>query len=370
MHDLPKMRKAVRTRLLAWFAQHRRALPWRSRRTPYRVWIAELMLQQTRVEQAEPYFRRFMKAFPSLRALASASRQDVLKQWEGLGYYARARRLHETARALVEHHGGHFPRTYDGLLKLPGIGPYTASAVGSLAFDLDVAVVDGNVVRVLSRLFGYRKDVASAAGKKRLQAWADDLLPKGRAASFNEAMMELGALVCTPRAPACGTCPLQTVCVARAEGRPERYPVKKRRKPVPHKVVGAAVTVRRDGRLLIARRNDHAMLGGLWEFPGGTRESRETLPACIVRELKEELGVDIDVGPHIVTVRHAYSHFTITLHAHWARIRKGRPRAIDCADYAWVEADALRDFPFSRADLGIIQALEKVDRNFPRLGKR
>jgi A/G-specific adenine glycosylase len=315
------------------------------------------MLQQTRVDQVDPYYRRFMKAFPSLRALASASRGQVLKQWEGLGYYARARRMHDTARLLVGEHGGRFPRTSEELLKLPGVGPYTAAAIASLAFNEPVAVVDGNVVRVLTRLTAHGGDVAAPAGRRRLQAWADAMLVDGHAGEFNEAMMELGATLCMPRKPACGRCPMNTVCRAFRLGTPEKFPRKRRRKPVPHKVVGAAVTVRADGRLLIARRHEHAMLGGLWEFPGGTVEAGESIPACIARELKEELAVETDVGAHLVTVRHAYSHFTIALHAHWARIRKGRPRAIGCAEYAWVRRDELGEYAFSRADLRIIEAL-------------
>ncbi|MBN1268881.1 MAG: A/G-specific adenine glycosylase [Kiritimatiellae bacterium] len=353
-------RRAARTRLLEWFARHRRRLPWRNRRTPYRVWISELMLQQTRVDQALPYYRRFMRRFPGVRALARASRHDVLKAWEGLGYYARARRAHDTARHLVREQGGRFPRTYAGLLALPGIGPYTAAAIGSLAFGLQEPVVDGNVARVLARLMAWPGDVRSAAGRKKIERWARDLLAPARPGDSNEALMELGALCCLPRNPRCDACPLRRFCRARAKGRPERYPARRPRRRLPHKVVGAALVVDRQGRLLIARRFEESMLGGLWEFPGGTRERGETMSGCIRRELQEELGIDVRVGAHFMRVRHAYSHFTIELHVHWAKLEKGRPRPIHCAACRWVRPGDLEKYPFPAADVRIIQALGEL----------
>lgn len=356
------LRKAVREDLTRWFAANRRALPWRRSRTPYRVFISELMLQQTRAEQAAPYFLRFMRRFPTVRALAGASRGEVLKLWEGLGYYARARNAQDAARHIVARLGGRFPRTMEGLLALPGVGRYTAAAVGSIAFGLDAAVLDGNVIRVLSRALAFGGDVSGGAAKKALQACADALLPKGRAGVFNEAMMELGAVCCTPRKPRCPVCPLRRACRALVERKPEAYPVKRRRGPVPHKVVGAGVIVDRRGRILIAQRRESSMLGGLWEFPGGTLEPGETMRACIARELMEEMGIATQVGAELTVVHHAYSHFTIDLHAHWARILKGRPRTLHCADFAWVAPRGLRRYAFSTADLQILAAVEALPR--------
>jgi A/G-specific adenine glycosylase len=354
--------RSFRRDLPRWFRANRRALPWRTRRTPYRVWVSELMLQQTRVGQAIAYFNRFMRRFPTLAALARAPRQDVLKAWEGLGYYSRARRAHDTARLLAKERRGRFPKTLDGLRRLPGVGSYTAAAIGSLAFGLDAAVVDGNVVRVLSRVFARREDPGRAAARTWMQEKASALLPRGRAAEFNEAMMELGATVCTPRRPRCGECPLRGVCEAWAEGRPEDYPARIRKKPVPHKRVGAGLVVNGRGALLIARRKEGSMLGGLWEFPGGTLEPGETMAECIARELREELGIRVAVGGPLIVVRHAYSHFTMDLHAHWARIVRGRPKALDCGGFAWVPVRRLREYPFSRADLKIIEELESRTR--------
>ena len=355
--DEATLRAAVRRRLLPWFGRHQRDLPWRRNRTPYRVWLSEAMLHQTRVDQALPYYRRFLRRFPSIRSLATAPLADVLKMWEGLGYYSRARNLQKAAQCIVQDHRGRFPKDYDAILALPGIGPYTAAAIASLAFNQDYAVLDGNVIRVLARLLGYERVVDSTTAKKELQAWADTLLPPGRAGAYNEAMMELGATCCVPRRPSCGRCPLRTVCVAYQQGRPEDYPVRALRKAVPHKEVGAAVVVNQRGQVLIAQRRETAMLGGLWEFPGGTQEDGETMPDCIARELKEELDIAVEVGEPLIIVRHAYSHFTIRLHVHWARIKSGVPRPVECAAVQWCAVQDLGDYAFSRADLHVVERL-------------
>ena len=333
-------------------------MPWRRRRTPYRVWVSEVMLQQTRVEAVRPYFRRFMKRFPSVKVLAAAPVDDVLKQWEGLGYYARARRMHQTARLIRDEHGGRFPQTYEGLLALPGIGPYTAAAIGSLCMGLDVAVVDGNVARVLARVTALPDEIQSTVGKQHLQRLADGCLLPGLAGVVNEAWMELGATVCLPKQPRCDRCPLRSVCRARQQDSVQVYPKKARRKAVPHRHVAAGVVVNRRGDILIARRREDAMLGGLWEFPGGGQENGESLEDCLVRELQEELGITVRVGPRIRTVPHAFTHFTMDLHAYWARIERGRPRAIACSTFDWVPRDRLREFAWPKADLVVLEDVE------------
>lgn len=352
-----RVRRYFAKDLLAWFAANQRVLPWRTHRTPYRVWISELMLQQTRVDQALPYYRRFMKRFPSLVSLARAPREDVMKHWEGLGYYRRARVAHETARHLVREHGGRFPRTLEGLLALPGIGPYTGAAIASLALGLDHAVIDGNVVRVASRVFAWSGDISRRTDRAHMELVLARLLPVGQAAAFNEAMMELGALVCTPAKPSCGACPLAAVCRARIEGRPEKYPFRRTKKAIPHRHVGAGVVVDGQGRVLMARRREGAMLGGLWEFPGGGVEEGEAIPECIRRELLEELGIEVRVGPHLATVRHTFSHFRMDLHAHWARIDTGRPRAIACDAFKWVPVKEVSRLALPVADQKIHRVL-------------
>jgi A/G-specific adenine glycosylase len=366
--DLTLWRNTIQTGLIPWFNQHQRPLPWRKRRTPYRVWISEAMLVQTRVDQVIPYYQRFLKQFPSIRALAEAPIDDVLKVWEGLGYYSRARNLQRAAQQIMAHHNGRFPRDITAIRRLPGIGPYMAAAIASLAFGQNHAVLDGNVMRVISRLTACNQDLRRPATRHHLQQLADHLLTEGQAGNHNEALMELGATRCTPRQPDCLHCPLQTVCRAFKMNAVDRYPRVTPRRAVPHKEVGAGVVVNRRGEVLIARRLDTAMLGGLWEFPGGTLEPDETMPACIARELQEELGIQTHIGDRLMIVRHAYSHFTIALHVHWARILKGRPRAIQCSAYRWCRIDELSQFAFSRADLHVVEQLQKGTYNLKDFG--
>ena len=354
-----KTKRAFRESLLDWFAEHRRDLPWRHNRTPYRVWISELMLQQTRVDQALDYYLRFVKRFPTLTSLAEANRNDVLKLWEGLGYYSRAIRAHETAAYLVRKQGGKFPRTYEGLLALPGIGPYTAAAIASLALGLDHAVLDGNVIRVMTRVFAIDAISDAPSVRQALQSHLDALLPKGKAAEFNEAMMELGALVCTPAKPSCLLCPLSSVCQGRKGGNPEHYPVRRAKKKVPHRHVGAGVIINDRRQVLLAQRKETSMLGGLWEFPGGGVETGETLPQCIKRELKEELDIVTRAGPHLITVRHTFSHFRMDLHAYWMRVESGRPKAIGCANWKWVPVAKITEYALPVADQKILVELLK-----------
>ncbi len=353
------MPEAIRKNLHDWFMRNQRCFPWRKRRTAYRVWVAEIMLQQTRTDQAQPYFERFMRAFPSLKKLAEASQQDVLKQWEGLGYYGRARKLHQAAQIIRTKPGGRFPADYKGILALPGVGPYTAAAIGSLAMKLPYAVVDGNVIRVLSRLRMVEERLDTAAGKKIFQRLADQLLDEDNPGLHNESMMELGAICCVPRRPSCVTCPLNASCEAYRNHCVYDYPKRGPRAKVPHIQVGAGVLKDARGRILIAQRREGDMLGGLWEFPGGKRESGETIRECVRRELMEELDVDTEMEDHLITVRHAYSHFTMELHAYGGKVVSGTPRPLECADFAWEMPNDLSAYPMSKADDRIRQWLQK-----------
>ncbi len=349
-------RSAFQERLLSWYHKHKRVMPWRENCTPYRVWISELMLQQTRVDQVIPYFERFMAAFPDVRALAQASLDQVLKCWEGMGYYARARNMHRAAQQIVEAFGGRIPAATKCLSELPGIGPYTAAAISSIAFGGDVAVLDGNVMRVLCRLFDIREVPTRSAIKKDLWEIAQALVPSGEAAAFNQAMMELGALVCTPKAPKCALCPVEEFCQGRQSGDPETLPKKAPRKIKPHYDVSAGI-IWRDGRILIAQRRPEGLLGGLWEFPGGKKESGETLEACLAREIREELDIEIAVEQFFMRIKHAYSHFRITLHTFHCSYIEGAPKALECAAFKWVEPEELSVCAFPRADQKVLQAL-------------
>lgn len=347
-------------RLLAWHeSQPPRRYPWRTvPRTPYRVWVAEVMLQQTRAETAGPYYERFLVRFPTVETLAAASLDEVLKAWAGLGYYARARHLHRAAQQVVA--AGGFPATYAGWRALPGVGDYIAGAVLSLAYQQDVPAVDGNARRALARLYAVEDDAAQAATHRRLRAIAAGLLPPGRAGAFNEALMDLGATVCTPRAPRCAACPWAGDCRARAQDRAESLPVRAPRRPVPHYDVTAAI-VQHDGRLLIAQRRPEDMLGGLWEFPGGKRRPGESLPDCLRRELREELDIEVTVGEPVATIPHAYTHFRITLHAFRCTLVRGEPRPLGCADIRWVRPTELDAYAFPVTDQRIIAALRNEE---------
>jgi A/G-specific adenine glycosylase len=345
------------SRVLAWYAEHRRDLPWRRTRDPYQVWVAEVMLQQTQVATVIPYYERFLARFPTVEVLAAAPLDAVLKGWEGLGYYSRARHLHAAARKVMSEFDGRIPGTLEGLLSLPGVGRYTAGAVLSIAGGQDVPALDGNVRRVLSRVFAIEEDVTRGAGQRRLQRLAESLLPPGRAGDFNQALMDLGATVCTPRAPSCDACPLAKDCRAHCLGQEERFPIRRPRRPVSHYEVTAGVVWDGDGRFLIAQRLPQGLLGGLWEFPGGKREPGETLEECLQRELAEELDIQVAVGAPLTVVRHAYTHFRVTLHAFHCRWVAGQPRALGCAGWRWVTLEDVEHFAFSAADHQIIAAL-------------
>jgi A/G-specific adenine glycosylase len=300
--------------LLGWFRRNRRDLPWRRDRDPYRIWVAEVLLQQTRVAQATPYFERFVDAFPTVEALAAAPIDRVLKVWEGAGYYARAHHLLAAAREVVDLHGGRLPRTVVELERLPGVGPYIARAVASLAFDVPVVALEANGLRVAARWSLERGDPRSPPVRRRLEAALAARLPPLAPGAFNEAIMELGETICRPVAPACDRCPVSAGCrVFQETSDPGAIPAARRRAPRPL-VRGAVVVLERNGRWLVQRRAPDALLGGLWEFPGGRIEPDETPEQAARRELREETGLTAGPLRFRGIVRHAYSHFRVELH--------------------------------------------------------
>ncbi len=356
-HLTPEHLARLRSGLLAWYDRQRRDLPWRDEPDPYRVWVSEVMLQQTQVTTVIPYYERFLQRFPHLADLAAASLDEVLKVWEGLGYYARARHLHAAARQVMADYGGQLPASYASLRRLPGLGDYAAGALASIAFGERVPAVDGNVKRVLARLFAVSHPIGEGATARRLRAIAAELTPPDRPGDFNQALMELGATLCLPAAPRCLLCPVQAECAGLAQGIQESLPVKSPRRALPHYDVTAAVIRRDDGCLLIAQRKPEAMLGGLWEFPGGKCQPGETLPDCLRREIREELGVEIEIGRQLTTIRHGYTHFRMSLHVFECRYVRGEPQALDCADWRWVGPGRLADFAFPVTDQKIIQTI-------------
>ncbi len=350
------MTATVAEALLVWYAARKRQLPWRGSRDPYVVWVSEVMLQQTRVETVRKYFERWMIQFPTIESLAAAPVDAVLQQWEGLGYYRRAHNLHAAACKLVSARGGRIPATTAELRQLPGVGKYTAAAIAAIAFGEDEIALDGNLRRVLARLLDLEVDPRSAAGERRLLDGAMQLLPPGRASDFNQALMDLGATICLPRDPTCHTCPLANHCLAFGRDVVAERPVRRKKPPIPHHMVAAGV-IEREGKVLIARRPLGGLLGGLWEFPGGKVEPGESLRACLLRELKEELGVKVEARESVGTFTHAYTHFRVTVHAFMCRLTDGTPESLEHSQLTWVDEEALAEYPMGKIDRLIAHAL-------------
>jgi A/G-specific adenine glycosylase len=343
--------------LLTWYDREAADLPWRRTHDPYAVWLSEIMLQQTQVETVIPYYERFLAAFPTVQALADAPLGNVLKLWEGLGYYSRARNLHRAAQVVAQKMDGQFPTTAEELEQLPGIGRYTAGAIASIAFGQRAPVLDGNVIRVFARLTDLNADVTQNAVKMKLWTLAEEWLPAERAGDYNQALMELGRTICKPRNPLCGVCPIQSHCAAFANNTQNERPIKTKKAPVPHYDVAAGVIWNDVSQLLIAQRPLEGLLGGLWEFPGGKQEQGETLPDCLKRELREELAIEVEIEDLFTVVHHGFTHFKITLHAFMCRYRSGAPQKIGVHDWAWVTVDELDHYSFGKADREIIAAL-------------
>jgi A/G-specific adenine glycosylase len=342
--------------LLDWYRQNARRLPWRDHPDPYVIWVSEIMLQQTRVETVIPYFQNWIQRFPTVNALAAAPLQDVLNLWEGLGYYSRARNLHKAARIVVETHDGHLPQDAAGLRALPGIGRYTAAAIASIAFGQDEPALDGNIRRVLSRFFNLDTPARSTQGEKQLWELAQQNLPPGQAGDYNQAIMDLGATICTPSSPNCPNCPVSSSCQAYALGLQEQRPVTTPKPEIPHYTVTAAV-IQRDGRTLIVQRPLTGLLGGLWEFPGGKREPGEDLSTCLQRELLEELNLTIQVGQPFGVYRHAFTHFRVTLHAFLCTVNGSEPHLKEHIDLRWAVPVELADYPMGKIDRQIANRL-------------
>ncbi|NNE45578.1 MAG: A/G-specific adenine glycosylase [Rhodothermales bacterium] len=346
--------QTVRERLVPWFNNVARDLPWRRTKDPYRIWLSEIMLQQTRVDQAESYYNRFASNYPTIDSLAAAQLDGVLRDWEGLGYYARARNMHRAAQLIVREMDSVFPADHKSVIGLPGVGPYTAAAIMSIAYGEPYAVVDGNVTRVISRLFEIGDDPSSSKGKNLIQQLADDLLDERDPGRFNEAIMELGATVCAPRNPQCDECPVNSACAAFASGRTAEFPIRRKRRPVPHHQIAVAVLVD-DDRVFIQKRAEDGLLGGLWEFPGGKIEGGESPEEGCRREVREELGVEVETGAALSTIEHAYSHFKVTLHPFVCRLVAGDP--VSTLDSRWARFDELDSYAFPRANRRLIELL-------------
>ncbi len=349
---------SMRRLLVDWYRTNHRDLPWRRTSDPYAIWISETMLQQTRVETVIPYYERFLDQLPDVRALATADLDEVLGLWAGLGYYSRARNLHAAAATVVDGFGGQLPRDAEALRTLPGVGRYTAGAIASIAFDRPAPIVDGNVTRVLSRLFGIREDAASARAKARLWDEAARLVRGPDPGTLNQALMELGATTCTPRAPACSACPLRRHCAARRAGDPEALPVVRRRSE-PRRIRAAAAWVTRRGRALAVRRPSGGLLGGLWELPGGEIRRGESPTRALRRALRDCAGLALRRVEPVGVVEHLFTHRRLHLHVFRGEAAAGRVRRRGIERHLWLPAGELAALPQSAMTRKALHLLHK-----------
>lgn len=343
----PAVGDVIRGLLNTWYGESRRDLPWRKTIDPYCIWISEVMLQQTQVKTVKPYYRRFINRFPDVFSLARADLQTVLKEWEGLGYYSRARNMYKAA-GIIAAGGGRFPDSWEGLRQLPGIGDYIASALLSIAFGKPYAVVDGNVKRVLARLFMLSWPVNKATSHCVFQDVADQLLDRQQPGDHNQAMMEMGAMVCTPRKPRCGYCPISNHCRALASHEVQSYPHRIQRAPLPERHVVAGV-VKKKGRWLFIQRDEEGLLGGLWEFPGGAVHGDADPARICKRRIKETVNLDVDVDAHMTTVRHTYTHFKLRMDVYLCRWIAGRVHLKGPAGFRWMVPSRVFDLPLHGA---------------------
>ncbi len=349
-------RTNIQEKLLEWFKRKGRDLPWRRTTDPYAIWVSEIMLQQTQVGTVIPYYQKFLKAFPTVRHLARANLSNVLKVWEGLGYYSRARNLHRASQIVSNHFRGIIPNDLKYLLSLPGIGRSTAGAILSFAFHEDAPILDGNVKRVISRLFAVSDNPARAKTEDLLWKISEWLVPKGLSNPFNQALMDLGSMLCTVKEPDCENCPLRNACKARALGEPESYPSKRIRKAIPHMESVSAI-IKKDGKVLLRQRPSSGLLGGLWEFPNWKikEKQRSRLSLKLRNQIKKDIGITVDVNELIGTFAQTFSHFKLTLHAYHCQSTDGKGKG------KWVAIRNLHLFPMSRIHRRIALQLPNVN---------
>jgi A/G-specific adenine glycosylase len=344
MGPIPQ-KKIIQSRLLQWFKKNKRDLPWRKTRDPYAIWVSEIMLQQTQVTTVIPYYQKFLKSFPTIHHLAKSNLSKVLKVWEGLGYYSRARNLHRASQIVFNHFHGEVPDTLKDLLSLPGIGRSTAGAIFSFAFHKEAPILDGNAKRVLSRLFAISGNPGERKTEQLLWKISESLIPKGFSNPFNQALMDLGSMICTPKDPRCTECPLQSYCKGRTIGYPERFPLKTIKKKIPH-IEAVSAVIQKDEKVLLHRRPPVGLLGGLWEFPNWRieekRMARLRLRLRLRNHIKKEMGMNIEVKEPMGTFHQTYSHFKLTLNVFKCEVIDGRGRG------KWVCMSDFDQFAMSR----------------------
>ena len=355
--DDPRTVARISAALLRWFRTAARRMAWRETRDPYRILVSEIMLQQTRVETVGPYYERFLSKFPDVRTLAHSPLDDVLKAWEGLGYYSRARNLHRAAGIIVDRHGAVVPCTVKALEELPGVGRSTAGAIAAIAFGADAPILDANARRVVARLFAVGGDPRSAAVEKILCERSARLVRKGKGRDTALAMMDLGAVVCLPKSPRCGECPLRSRCSSFRRGLQDSIPPRRARKTVPHHDVVAAVFRRPDGALFLMRRPAGGLLGGLWAFPSGKPGPGESLEGGLRRSVLEKLRIRAVIQRKVGIVRHAYSHYRITLHGFLCVTARGVLPSREGT--GWLPGRGEGTFALPRADRKLVELVRR-----------
>jgi A/G-specific adenine glycosylase len=360
MKDKDNTYPGMRERLLRWFDENQRDLPWRKEHKPYEIWVSEIMLQQTQVKTMLPFYFRWMARFPDLESLAGAPEEELLKCWEGMGYYSRVRSIHRTARMVMNDFGGEIPRDHRTLLSFPGIGPYTAGAIMSFAFNEDYPVVDGNIERIFARVFNIDRPIKENGTQNLLWKLAKELLPTGEARRFNQALMDLGALVCLPRKTYCEQCPIEKYCESAKLGVVHLRPVPTKRKAATPIEVAAGVLLK-EGKIFIQKRPPTGLMPNLWEFPGGKVKDGETPEEALVREFREELGLEVRSSGKIALIRHSYTSFRVSLHAFWCRQEgQGEPVLRAASESLWVSPSDLDRYAFPAANRKLVHLIRNA----------
>mgnify|MGYP001193516762 CR=1 FL=1 len=346
----------MRKKILTWYNKNQVQYPWRNESSVYKVWLSEVMLQQTQVKTVTPYYLKWISNYPNINSVAEAHQEDLLKQWEGLGYYARVRNFHSACKVVVSQYKSIVPADNQFRL-LPGVGDYIDAAVRSICFNIPRPVIDGNVKRIMSRYL--QLSIIRNTDLKKVTTFLTNEIDLKNPGNFNQALMDLGRFICKPKKPLCNECPIKTKCLSFINNTTQCYPVRINKKRKPHYEVVVGIIWKND-KILISKRKQGGLLGGLWEFPGGKMQNNETKEECIRREVKEELNININPYQYINSINHAYSHFSISMHAFHCHFISGSAKAVTCDKFMWTKVDNIVKLPFPKANHKIFNDLPCV----------